>query len=371
MSDSSEPSVDEQREALAAAFDRDIDPLAQHAETFASSGVDPFGMFMADVIEAKDLAEKTVENYERAIRQWRDHMADEGRHPACPTEAHVGAFADRYLERGNRPDTVKKKLLRLNKAYEYWQNDPAFPHPHDYNPFRSVLAKRSLSKPAVKEPPRIPIDELAERVRALKDIRNRAIVVAQLKLGLRAGEICNLQLQDLDMASGELRPFYPDLGTHPMLRDRENAVYVPSRDERDGNKSRRPRVLPLDDETRRVLLRWLLIRPDTGEPWVFLSRQGHLQMENEAISGIWTDHFHPEYAETDAHRGLTSHFGRHRFTTYWQVEEEINRELVKYLRGDVTGGGVLDSRGAIDEYIHTYYEDVERLYRERIFKLHL
>lgn len=65
---------------------------------------------------------------------------------------------------------------------------------------------------------------------------------------------------------------------------------------------------------------------------------------------------------------MTSHYGRHRFTTYWRVEQAIDRELVKYMRGD-TVEGELGEREAIDDYTHTYYEDIESIYLERIFEL--
>jgi integrase/recombinase XerD len=39
------------------------------------------------------------------------------------------------------------------------------------------------------------------------------------------------------------------------------------------------------------------------------------------------------------------------------------------MRGDTSAGGVNDPAGGIDHYIHSYYEDIEPLYRERIFKL--
>jgi len=39
------------------------------------------------------------------------------------------------------------------------------------------------------------------------------------------------------------------------------------------------------------------------------------------------------------------------------------------MRGDTAGAGNIDERGAIDEYIHTYYEDIEPIYRENIYKL--
>ncbi len=200
-------------------------------------------------------------------------------------------------------------------------------------------------------------------------IRDRAIVLIQLKLGLRATEVCNLKLSEIHLANSGVLNHYDEMGSVRALKNRENAVYIPH--DREGNKSRRPRVLPLDDELRHALLQYLLIRPDNGEPWLFLSKNGRTQLRQKNVNVVWKDAFHPEYAETEDFRAVTSHYGRHRFTTFWRVEEDLNRELIKYMRGDTAGSATLDDRGAIDEYIHTYYEDIEPIYRERIYKLGL
>lgn len=371
MSRSSQ-NIDTQREEIADAFGRNTDPLKGYTKTFNQTDVDPFELYVEDVLESQGLTEATHRHYHAAISQWCDFMEETDRHPACPNERYVKEFAF-YLqnERGNQMDTVEKKLLRLNKAYEYWQNDPAFPHPQDYNPFSLARSKLSIRRPDPKDPPRIPIPELAETVRDVKHIRQRLIIVLQLKLGLRAGEMANLQLQDINVQIEDIRECYPQLGSHPMVEDRPNAIYIAPKHERSGNKSGRPRVLPLDGETRRALIEYLLIRPDAGNQWLILSKTHHSKMENEGINRAWVEVFQPEYEETPEHRGVTSHYGRHRFTTYWQVEEEINRELVKYMRGDLTRGSSLDDRSAMDEYIHTYYEDIEDIYRKRIFKLNI
>lgn len=45
----------------------------------------------------------------------------------------------------------------------------------------------------------------------------------------------------------------------------------------------------------------------------------------------------------------------------------MNPELVDYMRGDKASRSVED-HGAIQHYIHTYYNDIEDLYLDRIFK---
>ncbi|MDY7082987.1 MAG: tyrosine-type recombinase/integrase, partial [Halobacteria archaeon] len=146
---------------------------------------------------------------------------------------------------------------------------------------------------------------MREVVGEITHIRDRAIVMLQLKLGLRATEVCNIKLSELHIDNRDLRNHYEQLGTASRLNDRENVLYIPH--DREGNKSRRPRLLPLDDETRGALVRYLLIRPDIEEPWLFLSKNGRKQLRAKNINEVWKDAFHPEYAETEEHRAITSH----------------------------------------------------------------
>lgn len=359
------------RAAVADAFDTSPDPLAVHAATFAGLSVDPFGLFRDQVLANAGLAAGTLRKYDRVIEQWTTHMAREGRHPACPGVAHVRSFVAHCRDdRGNQPDTVRTKLRRLDRAYTYWQRDAVFPHESGFNPFTLTLSALDLSRPARKEPPRLSVADLGAILAGLTHVRDRAIVTAQLKLGLRAGELCNLRLADLHLTGSDLQDGYQRLGTADVLAGRPNAVWVPSRHDRQGNKSRRPRVLPIDAELRAVLRDYLLVRPDPATDAVFLTTSTHNPIQPEAVNRIWTDTFHPAYAETEHHRAVTSHFGRHRFTTHWQVAEPLPRELVKYLRGDQIAGESA-RREALDSYVHTYYEDVETHYRQGIYEFGL
>ncbi|WP_222919106.1 tyrosine-type recombinase/integrase [Natrinema sp. SYSU A 869] len=364
--------IDTLRQEIAAATGgkADNDPLVEYIPKFEDlDEYKPFQAFIAEILEPDDLAPRTRGSYERTFRYWIEFMEEEGRHPALPGEGHARRFI-RVLrdDYDHQPSTIRKQIQHLDRVWEYWQRESMFPHSTDFNPFAIALEKESLGSSSIKkELPRIDESELREQLQDLLHIRDRAIVISQLKLGLRAGEIQNIQLQDIALEHADLNDHYPDLGTHDKLRDRDNVIYIPSCHERKGNKSKRPRLLPLDDEMRQVLIRYLLIRPDTGSPWVFLSKAGHRQLSDEKpINRAWSDAFpEDEYGETDEYRAVTSHFGRHRFTTYWMIDQELSRELVKYMRGDKTG----KNREAIDDYVHAYYEDIENRYLEYIYKL--
>ena len=359
------------REELAQAFDRNLDPLAEFEPTFQQTDVDPFEVYKEERLSNKDLSDAALGEYDRSFRYWKEYMEGNDRHPACPNEEHVKGFIEHLRkDHGNVSDTIKNRLMYLNSAYQYWQDDAAFPHPTDYNPIELAKDTVNLSREEeAKEPPRLAVAELRDHVADISHIRDRLIVLLQLKLGLRASEVCNIKLSEIHLQNSDVRNHYEEMGTATALSGREDAVYIPH--DRERNKSRRPRVLPLDDELRRAIVEYLLIRPDNGEPWLILSKSGRNQMQKGHINDVWTDVFQPEYAETEEHRAITSHYGRHRFTTYWRVQQDLNRELIKYMRGDTAGSATMEDMGAIDEYIHTYYEDIESLYRENIYKLNL
>ncbi|WP_232745036.1 site-specific integrase [Halorubrum aethiopicum] len=146
--------TDSDREALAEAFDRELDPLAKYAETFEETGVDPFEVYVDERLSNKDLSKSTVGEYHRTFEEWRAFMAREGRHPACPNENHIKRFIE-YLqdERENAAGTIKNRLMYLNAPYQYWQDDAAFPHPQDYNPIDLAKETVELNGASPKEPP--------------------------------------------------------------------------------------------------------------------------------------------------------------------------------------------------------------------------
>lgn len=48
------------------------------------------------------------------------------------------------------------------------------------------------------------------------------------------------------------------------------------------------------------------------------------------------------------------------------MEQDLNREQIKFMRDDGAGGGITDSAGGIVHYIHSNYEDIEPVYRDMV-----
>lgn len=371
-------SIQEKSERIADEFDRDRDPLQEFEDSFdqlESDGVDPFEIYLEENVRGV-FSDSTVDEYERAYNHFKSFMERQGRHPACPNRHLIKEFARQELkEKGNKKSTVTTKLQKLNIQFESMQNKEEYPHDVNFNPFKaglnqieSIAGGDNDEEEEKKEFPRISIEEMREALNEVTHIMKLAVIMMGLKLGMRQGEIRNIKLKEIHISNSELFDYYSSLGTHRRLDDRKNAIFIPSRFQRPGNKSKMPRVLPLDDEMRRVLTQYLLIRPDSGEHWLFLSQTNHDKIRNkDGLNRYWKEQLRPQFEYKDYHRELTSHFGRHWFTTYWKIDRDIPRENVQYMRGDKIGKSI--DRDGLDDYLHQYYESIEDLYREEIYKL--
>mgnify|MGYP000294843267 CR=1 FL=1 len=353
---------------VAETFGRQSDPLQQYEVAFADLDVDPFQAYLERVLMAKDPSGSTLKNYRHSFEQWKTFMSDAGRHPACPNEGHIKKFAS-YLqnERGNSTSTIKQKRDNLGRVYEWWQDHYAFPHPSDYNPFK--IAKREMhlaDDTDKKDYPHLTESDISEIIRGCTNIRERLFLIWLLKLGMRVGEFLNIRLEDISIAHSQIRNCYPELGTSSQLSNYENCIYIPSKHEREGNKSTKPRILPLDDELRQVLLQYLTIRPRVDEPWLILSQRTNGKINRgDRINNVWKEQFY-EYNQMEGHRTITTHYGRHYFTRYWKIQEDIPRELVQYMRGDKLGDA--KSGDSIEDYLAAYHEDIESVYLNRVPK---
>lgn len=351
--------------AVADAFERSEDPLSEYERKCADIDIDPFALFL----EEREHASSTRRTYQATFDQWCEFMDAAGRHPICPGTNHVAEFIT-YLEneRGNYQRTINQKLGHLAAVYSFWQDHPAFPHSQDFDPIQRVRSRHSFDPSEdEKEFPNLTLGEIRTVLWSISHLRDRLIVLLQLKLGLRASELCNIKLSELRIEVPAVNDYYDDIGTHWTLHGRPNAVYIPH--DRDRNKSGNPRVLPLDDETRGLLRRYLLTRPTASCQWLFLAKDTHRQLAHQDVTAVWKDAFHPIYEETERNKAVTSHFGRHRFTTFWRVEQHLPRPLVQYMRGDSPGTESIQNKAGIDEYIHTYYEDVAPVYRAEMYQL--
>ncbi len=361
------------------AFGLNDDPLKAFNQQFKQANVDPIDIYCDSVIRKKRNVQSSIEREVWIINQWVDHMDQYDRHAACPSVSHVVEYINNEIKKGNKPGTVAVKISTFKRMFNYWSDHPKMPHglgeAEGFNPMKSAyeLKKedmRTNEGSDKKLPHRISVEEMGHLIRQVKNVLHRAFIVCQLKHGLRGGQAGIIQLQDVKLNHEEINDLYSELGTHQRLSDIDDeAIYYPPSTERQGGKSKRPIVLPVDNELKRLLVRYLRQRPPVEEPWLFLNPATCGKISTQySNQRFWKGAFHPTYSETEMHRPVTSHYGRHWFNTYWKKNIDINSEYLKYIRGDKQGELSSDSQDVIYTYIHTYYSDIRDLYLRNIFK---
>lgn len=339
---------------------------------------DPVGYFLQDLVY-HGKSERTRESYERVLRRFEAFLDDgelnprgESVSPGEATQRECMAWV--HTLRGTvAPSTVATYASYLHRFYSYMTQVGAF----ESNPMALVVEE--MAESIDKDPTRrdISVSEMREFVDDLAHPLEQAVIITLLKTGMRVGELCNLDLRDLYLDDLDVQSVF-DTGHRPQLDGRPDSIYVPADVSRGdvvngeertaSNKRKRATVIPVDEELKAVLVRWIAVRPDarsTAEP-LFLSTASEWGsrltpkmvrnvVENHAREAGW-------YATGGgAEENVTPHYFRHFFTTHLR-DRTGDRGIVKYLRGDV-------AEDIIDTYTHNWGDRVREVYDENIYSL--
>lgn len=375
--------TDNPMKEMADKFGTSTDPLEVFNERMWTMDTDWYDWYLEEFIVGKK-ADSYRAHYERAFDDWKEYMTENypERHPTLANKYHVKGWIDELSKRMNG-DSVRAKVRYVAEVYKQLQEESAPPHPEDYDPFD--LAKKMGSEKLKSEDPddfpKLDLDDVRRMVSSIKHLGELAPTVFQLKTGVRSSELANVRFEDIHITNADVLAHFDGegqdhgpMGSHDQLDGRPNAVYIPPEQKRNENKRVRPTVIPLDDETRRVLIDWLLIRPDNGSPYVFLTKKGK-QLKPSSLQHLWRknwDEYRFESDDDSEYRSIVPHWCRHWMSSWFRTEVHMPEPWVQYLRGDKQSPEELDtSRTAMFRYIHTYYEQIEDEYRDKVFKLGL
>jgi len=339
---------------------------------------DPVGYFIEDMT-FHGKAERTREGYERVLRRFESFLADADRNPSgtalTPAEAsHRDCMAWVHSLRGRVADsTVAIYAAYLHRFYAYMTQIGVF----ESNPM--ALVTEEMDERIDTDPERrdVSLREMRSFLDGVRHPLHRAIIVTFLKTGVRVGELCNLDLRDLSLDDSDLTGTY-DLGGRAQLSNRGDSLYVaaePTRGEPHNgeirtasNKRKRATVIPVDDELRRVLRRWLAIRPDVnaaGDPlFVRTSEDWGRRLDPPAVRHVVETHARRVgwyHTGGGAAENVTPHYFRHFFTTHLR-DRTGDRGIVKYLRGDVADD-------VIETYTHNWGDRVREIYEANVYSL--
>ena len=328
---------------------------------------DPIEYFLED-ITYQGKKKRTRTAYQRVLRDFEQYLDSRGL--GFDDANHRDCMAYIHRLRGDvAGSTVATYASYLHRFYDYMMQVGRF----DENPMSLVLEEIDESintDPARRD---ISVVEMRDFFATVSHPFERAVIGTLLKTGMRAGELCNLDLRDVKLSNAPI-----DLTHRATLDGREDAIYVdaePSMGEvyngqerTASNKRKRPTTIPVDDELQYLLCYWLAIRPDprsTAEPLFVSMADGwgkrvtpdmvhHLVESHSRDAGWYRVGGGPE-------ENVTPHYFRHFFTTHLR-DRTGDRGIVKYLRGDV-------AKDVIDTYTHDWGDRVRNVYEENIYSL--
>lgn len=328
---------------------------------------DPIEYFLED-ITYQGKKPRTRAAYERVLTDFEQYLDSRGLEFDDTNHRDCMAYIHRL--RGTvASSTVATYASYLHRFYDYMVQVGRF----DENPMSLVLEEIDESintDPARRD---ISVVEMRDFFADVAHPLDQAVIGTLLKTGMRAGELCNLDLRDVKLTDTPV-----EYDHRANLDGRAHAVYVdaaPSMGEEyngqertASNKRKRATTVPVDDELEYLLCRWLAVRPDprsTADPLFVSTTDGwgkrltpdmvhHLVESHARDAGWYRVGGGPE-------ENVTPHYFRHFFTTHLR-DRTGDRGIVKYLRGDV-------ATDVIDTYTHDWGSRVSDVYRANIYSL--
>jgi integrase/recombinase XerD len=158
--------------------------------------------------------------------------------------------------------------------------------------------------------------------------RNLAMILFMLDTGVRVGEMCKLELEDLNIPNGSALIRYTKTGTVRMV------YFSPT--------------------TARALTRYLNVRKDSIDNAVFLSYQSRLRMNSYSVG--WVVRRAGERAGIDRSKRCSCHTLRHTFATQYVLSGGDSHSLARLL-------GHTSTKMA-ERYVNLNSKNIESIYRK-------
>ena len=294
-------------------------------------------------LEARSVTPKTVLTYGSATKlwlEWLDRLA--------PEEVGLSTLKDfkEYLEKKRKiaPKSIMRYFSALQSFYDYLQ----FEGKVTSNPIPGYRKRylKPLRREAMKDRSgqrQVPDIETTKRyVHSIMDARGQAIVVLLLKTGIRREELADIEMDDIDWLDMSI--------TLKAKPKRTNLIVF------------------FDDETARVLRRWVSIRKARGagdDGPLFVNQYRERLGRNGIYYGVRTpaEEAGIHNAKGSLRQKFTPHACRHWFTTHLR-RANMPREHIMWLRGDAP-------QNAMDIYIQVDRAAVREEYRRKIPQLGL
>jgi integrase/recombinase XerD len=266
-------------------------------------------------------------------------LESRGKTPLNADRDDLRAFLAHLRDKGLKLATIEGIYTSISAFYEFLIIEGLV----EYNPilpFRKYYLRRYKNDNDSEIRKLISVEDASRLVNSILDTRDKCILVLLLKTGMRVGELSSLDVNDVDLAAGEI--------TLKIKKKRTN------------------RVLFLDNEAGAVLQRWLVARNNrkvADRKALFLSKTG-TRITKRTIENVIEKHAERVGLHTPGARleeRFTPHCCRHWFVTHL-LRAGMSRDFVKELRGDTRGE-------AIDIYNHIDKKELKESYLAHIPQL--
>lgn len=349
-----------------------------------------------DLTDRDDEIAKFMENRKSSVRKktWRQDGT---------ALRHFAAFIDkRDLEPGDLDDddandfiewlkdkesvkdqSVKTYAGRVAYFYDYAvrrRRSEAF-EDIDYNAIALAIEDEPWDDDRSSERRDLSVKQMREAILSVSHPQLLCILMLLVKTGMRSSELANIDMRDINLDHHWFNEHFQKCREN--LKDKPDTLYIAPRSEmgigdvvngeerKDPNKRERGTYVPIDKETKAVMLQWLAIRPPSrspAEPFLTLTVPGSVSIPGDRLQAdyIWdqvTDWAEEQgWWSSDAtlESNVSPHYFRHFFRTVFGARTD-DQLLVKYIRGD--------KDDAMDDYMHYWNELVRQPYLHSIYKI--
>ena len=284
----------------------------------------------------RQLSDESIHHYRRIASTFLAYLQTKGLTAFTLDKFRLVEYLRQRRSEGVQQKTLENNFTVLSTLYDYL----VFEELVTKNPVAGVrkrfLRRYKDENDVEAESPRklLTIEEMSRLINSILDTRDKAILAVLAKTGVRRGELIAMDVSDIDWSNQSIT-------LKPKFKKRSN------------------RLVYFDDETSRVLRRWVNQRenlhPETpalfiGERGDRLKRHGVYQMTVKYATAVG---LHDPKSKNPANR-FGPHSCRHFFTT-WLRRQGMSREFIKVLRGD-------RRTEAIDLYDRIDREELRRAY---------
>ncbi len=284
------------------------------------------------------IKERTIKNYLALAKPFIASLPSERQNIGDILPSDITNFLAHERARGLSPVTVRGIWRTLDLFFGWASGNRELGNPP--NPmFLGPDNKIKAPKIPKKEPRRARLSDLqrvidAIQIKEWRDLRDRALLELLRDTGLRVGEVCNLDIGDIDIKQRVL-----------LVR---------------GGKGDKDRRVPFTEQTAKSLMRYWLAKPEyKGNQAVFLSAKGgHTDAVRGRISATGVEQMLSRLCKAAGVAHINPHSIRHAFATKC-INDGIRAEVIQKLMGHHDVGFTVST------YAHLSTSAMEKEYNER------